>query len=130
VGTALDRWGRRPGLLVGIALTAMGVLLTLPEGSTALSSLGLLLIGVGWSFSYIGSTAAVSDLAGATERAGALGLMDLVASVSAATGVLTGAVLMRATALPVLGFTALALLAIPVALLVTSAPRVAAGRQG
>jgi hypothetical protein len=44
--------------------------------------------------------------------------------------VLTGAVLMRATALPVLGFTALALLAIPVALLVTSAPRVAAGRQG
>ena len=130
VGTALDRWGRRPGLLVGIALTAMGVLLTLPEGSTALSSLGLLLIGVGWSFSYIGSTAAVSDLAGATERAGALGLMDLVASVSAATGVLTGAALLRATALPVLGFTALALLAIPVALLVTSAPRVAAGRQG
>lgn len=130
VGTALDRWGRRPGLLVGIALTGIGVLLTLPEGSTALSSLGLLLIGVGWSFSYIGSTAAVSDLAGATERAGALGLMDLVASVAAATGVLSGAALLRATALPVLGFTALALLAIPVALLVTSAPRVAAGRQG
>jgi MFS family permease len=130
VGAALDRWGRRPGLLVGIALTAIGVLLTLPEGSTALSSLGLLLIGVGWSFSYIGSTAAVSDLAGATERAGALGLMDLVASVAAATGVLSGAALLRATALPVLGFTALALLAIPVALLMTRAPKVAAGRPG
>jgi MFS family permease len=130
VGTALDRWGRRPGLLVGIALTGIGVLLTLPEGSTALSSLGLLLIGVGWSFSYIGSTAAVSDLSGATERAGALGLMDLVASVSAATGVLTGAALLRATALPVLGLSAVALLAIPVTLLVMRAPRVAAGRQG
>lgn len=130
VGAALDRWGRRPGLLMGIGLTASGVLLTLPEGSTALSSLGLLLIGVGWSFSYIGSTAAVSDLAGATERAGALGLMDLVASVAAATGVLSGAVLLRATALPVLGFTALALLAIPVALLMTRAPKVAAGRPG
>lgn len=130
VGAALDRWGRRPGLLMGIGLTASGVLLTLPEGSTALSSLGLLLIGVGWSFSYIGSTAAVSDLAGATERAGALGLMDLVASVAAATGVLSGAVLLRATALPVLGFTALALLAIPVALLMARAPKVAAGRPG
>lgn len=130
VGTALDRWGRRPGLLVGIALTGIGVLLTLPEGSTVFSSLGLLLIGVGWSFSYIGSTAAVSDLSGATERAGALGLMDLVASVSAATGVLSGAALLRATALPVLGLTALALLAIPVTLLAMRAPRVAAGRQG
>lgn len=130
VGAALDRWGRRTGLLVGIGLTAAGVLLTLAEGSTILSSAGLLLIGVGWSFSYIGSTAAVSDLAGATERAGALGLMDLVSAVAAATGVLSGAVLLRATALPVLGLTALVLLAIPVALLVPRAPRIAAGRPG
>ena len=130
VGAALDRWGRRPGLLVGIGLTGTGVLLTLAEGSTILSAAGLLVIGAGWSFSYIGSTAAVSDVAGATERAGALGLMDLVASVSAATGVLSGAALLRATALPVVGITAFALLAIPVALLTTLAPKVAAGRPG
>jgi MFS family permease len=130
VGAALDRWGRKPGLLVGIALAATGVLLTLPEGSTTLSALGLLMIGVGWSFSYIGSTAAVSDLAGATERAGALGLMDLVAALAAAAGVLSGAVLLRASALPVLGLTALALLAIPAALLAMRTTRVAASPGG
>jgi MFS family permease len=130
VGRALDQWGRRPGLLVGIGLTGTGVLLTLAEGSTILSAVGLLVIGAGWSFSYIGSTAAVSDLAGATERAGALGLMDLVASVSAATGVLSGAALLRATALPVLSLTALVLLAVPVALLTSRVTTVAAGRPG
>jgi MFS family permease len=130
VGAALDRWGRRLGLLAGIALVGTGVLLTLAEGSTVLSALGLLVIGAGWSFSYIGSTAAVSDLSGATERAGAIGLMDLVAAVAAAIGVLSGAALLRATALPVVALAALALLAIPVALLAVRAPTVAAGRPG
>ncbi len=130
VGAALDRWGRRLGLLAGIALVGTGVLLTLADGSTVLSALGLLVIGAGWSFSYIGSTAAVSDLSAATERAGAIGLMDLVAAVAAAIGVLSGAALLRATALPVVALAALALLAIPVALLVVRAPTVAAGRPG
>lgn len=129
VGAALDRWGRRPGLLVGIGLTAAGVLLALPEGSTLLPSAGLLLIGVGWSFSYIGSTAAISDLAGPTERAGALGLMDLVAALAAATGVLSGAALLHVTGFLALGTVALALLLIPIALL-ASRRQVAAGRPG
>lgn len=129
VGAALDRWGRRPGLLVGIGLTAAGVLLALPEGSTLLPSAGLLLIGVGWSFSYIGSTAAISDLAGPTERAGALGLMDLVAALAAATGVLSGAALLHVTGFLALGTVALALLLTPIALL-ASRRQVAAGRPG
>ncbi|MGH2675679.1 MAG: MFS transporter [Actinomycetota bacterium] len=130
VGAALDRWGRRPGLLVGIALTAAGVLLALPEGSTALPSVGLLMIGVGWSFSYIGSTAVISDLAGPTERAGALGLTDLVAALAAATGVLSGAALLQATGLLALGIAALVLLVIPIALLAARGGQVAAGRPG
>jgi MFS family permease len=130
VGAALDRWGRRPGLLVGIALTAAGVLLAVPEGSTVLPSAGLLLIGVGWSFSYIGSTAVISDLAGPTERAGALGLTDLVAALAAATGVLSGAALLQVTGLLAVAIAALALLAIPIALLASRGEQVAAGRPG
>lgn len=72
---------------------------------------GLLLIGVGWSAAYLGSTAIISDLAGPAERAGALGLMDLVAALAAAGGVLSGAALL------VLGIAGLALLAGPAALL-------------
>jgi MFS family permease len=110
VGGALDRWGRRAGLLGGLGLSGTGVLLALGEGATVLPSAGLVLIGVGWSMAYVGSTAVISDLAGTTERAGALGLMDLVASVAAATGVLSGAALLQATGLIVLGIAALAML--------------------
>jgi MFS family permease len=111
IGGALDRWGRRAGLLGGLGLSATGVLLALAEGTTILPSAGLLLIGVGWSMAYVGSTAVVSDLAGPAERAGAVGLMDLIASVTAAVGVLSGAALLQATGLVVLVVAALVLLA-------------------
>jgi MFS family permease len=110
IGAALDRWGRRAGLFGGLSLSAVGVLLALGEGTTLLPSAGLLLIGVGWSMAYVGSTAVVSDVAGPAERAGALGLMDLVASISAAAGVLSGAALLQATGLVVLAVAALVLL--------------------
>jgi MFS family permease len=111
IGDALDRWGRRTGLLGGIGLSAAGVLLALGQGTTLLPSVGLLLIGVGWSMAYVGSTALVSDLAGPAERAGAVGLMDLIASVSAAVAVLSGGALLQATGLAVLTVAALVLLA-------------------
>jgi MFS family permease len=110
IGGALDRWGRRTGLLGGLALSVAGVLLSLGEGATILPAAGLLLIGIGWSMGYVASTAIVSDVAAPAERAGALGLMDLVASVSAAVGVLSGAALLQATGLVVLGLAALILL--------------------
>jgi hypothetical protein len=105
-------------------------LLAVPEGSTVLPSAGLLLIGVGWSFSYIGSTAVISDLAGPTERAGALGLTDLVAALAAATGVLSGAALLQVTGLLAVAIAALALLVFPIALLAARGEQVAAGRPG
>lgn len=117
VGAALDRWGRRAGLLGGVAVSAAGVLLSLAEGTTVVPAAGLLLIGVGWSAAYLGSTAIVSDLAGPAERAGALGLMDLVAALAAAGGVLSGAALLQIAGLLVLGIAGLALLAGPAALL-------------
>ncbi|HEX2025845.1 MAG TPA: MFS transporter [Actinomycetota bacterium] len=110
IGSALDRWGRRTGLLGGLGLSAVGVLLSLGEGTTILPAAGLLLIGIGWSMAYVGSTAIVSDVAAPAERAGALGLTDLVASVSAAVGVLSGAALLQATSLVVLSVAALILL--------------------
>lgn len=115
VGAALDRWGRRAGMLGGAALLAGGVLLSLVEG-TAIPAVGMLLIGVGWSAAYLGSTAVVSDLATATERAGALGLTDLVAYLSAAVGVLSGAALLEAAGLLTLVIASLVLEAAAVSL--------------
>jgi MFS family permease len=117
IGAALDRWGRRSGLLGGALLSAAGVLLSL-SGITAVAAAGLFLIGVGWSAAYLGSTAVVSDLAGPAERAGALGLTDLIAASSAGVGVLGSAILLEVSGFSALVFVAVGLLALPVALLV------------
>jgi MFS family permease len=108
VGSALDRWGRRTGLIGGAALLAGGVLLSLVAG-TLIPAAGLFLVGVGWSAAYLGSTAVVSDLATPVERGGALGLTDLVASLAAAIGVLSGAAVLEAAGLPTLVMAALVL---------------------
>jgi len=117
IGLGLDRWGRRAGLLAGVVTSAIGVVLGGFVGGTVLSAIGLFLIGVGWSAAYLGSTAVISDLAGPAERGRALGLADLVAAASAATGVLGGAFLLGASGIVVVGTVALALLSLPLLLL-------------
>jgi MFS family permease len=117
VGMALDRWGRRVGLLAGAVTSATGVLLGGFAGGTFLPGVGLFLIGVGWCAAYLGSTAVISDLSGPAERGRALGLADLVAALSAATGVLGGAFLLGATSIGVVAVAALILLTLPLLLL-------------
>jgi MFS family permease len=109
VGAVLDRWGRRVGLSGGALLLAAGVLLSLASG-TWVPAFGLALVGLGWSGAYLGSTAVVSDLSAPVERAGALGLTDLIGSLSAAVGVLSGAVVLEAGGVPALAVGALVLL--------------------
>jgi MFS family permease len=116
VGAALDRWGRRPGLVAGALLSAGGVALSL-SSLTLIAALGLFLIGVGWSAAYLGSTAVVSDLATPAERAGALGLTDLVAASSGAAGVLGSALLLEAAGFGALVAVAFGLFLVPFVLL-------------
>lgn len=117
IGAALDRWGRRAGLLGGALTSAVGVALGGFAGGTFLPALGLFLIGVGWCAAYLGSTAVISDLSGPAERGRALGLADLVAALSAAIGVLGGAFLLGATNIGVVAVAALAVLVLPILLL-------------
>ena len=116
VGSMLDRWGRRPGQLAGLAVLVVGVGLCAFVEPTAVVTFGLFLIGLGWSAAYLGSTAVVSDLSAPAERGGALGLTDLISGLSAAAGVLAGAALVETTSIRVLGVVALVFLAVPVAM--------------
>ena len=94
VGTALDRWGRRRGLLVGAAFSIVGA----PVGSLApepwVVAVGLFFVGLGWAFAYLGATTIVSDVTTPAERGGALGFTDLLVSVASAIGGLGGGVLL------------------------------------
>jgi MFS family permease len=119
IGAILDRWGRRAGLLLGAAFTAVGVLVSLLDDAVPVDAVGLFLIGVGWSAAYLGSTAVLSDLTSPAERTGALGLADLVASLTAAAGVLTGGFLFESTGFAPLAWAAIALLVLPLVLVVS-----------
>jgi MFS family permease len=120
IGMLLDASGRTPGLLFGVALLGAGVGLSLVGAEPLPGGGGLFLIGVGWSATYLASTAVVSDLTRPHERAAALGATDLVAGLCAAVGVFGGAFLLGATDYVTLAVSALVVLAVPLPFIVAT----------
>jgi MFS family permease len=127
IGTALDRYGRRPGLITGCALAACGALIGSFPHAVPLVAIGLMLVGLGWSTCFLGATAVISDLTSADERAGTLGLADLSTSLCAAAGVLGSGFVLESAGLAVVGAVAAALM-VPVCLLVLPLREPAPGR--
>lgn len=104
IGAAMDRFGRRVGLLAGFAASIAGAALAATEVSATAVGAGLLLIGLGWSATYLGATAVISDATEPHERGTALGTMDLLVSAMSA-----GAGLAAGFALDLAGYRALGL---------------------
>ncbi|MER7057537.1 MULTISPECIES: MFS transporter [unclassified Streptomyces] len=104
-GRLVDRFGAA-SLAVGAALTllASGVLAaTAPDGSVALLTLALVLLGLGWNFGLVSGTAIVTDSAPLATRAKTQGLVDVAVAISGAVGgMLSGLVV------AVVGYSALA----------------------
>lgn len=91
VGRVPDHLGRRPTIVAGLVVLAAGGLVVGLTDGVAAFAFGLLLVGLGWSFAYIGATVLVTDVAPPDRRASLLGTTDfatrlLSASVSAAAG--------------------------------------------
>jgi len=104
VGYALDKVGRRPVLLAGGVLSVFGAVLAGLDQGTAWAALALFAIGFGWSATYLGATAVISDATTALERAGALGFTDLVVSLTSAGAGLAAGLLFEGAGIRVLGF--------------------------
>jgi MFS family permease len=103
IGAALDRYGRRPGLLAGCCASIVGALLAATDANPTVVGVGLFAIGLGWSATYLGATALISDLTTPTERGGALGFTDLLVSLSSAFAGLAGAFVFEGAGFGVLG---------------------------
>ena len=101
-GIFLDRIGRRQGLLAGAALIAIGGL-TIGLPQAALSALGLFLVGLGWSGTYLGGTTVISDITTPAERGTALGFTDLLSAGAAAVGALSAGIVLDASGFAALG---------------------------
>jgi MFS family permease len=112
VGMLIDRIGRPPALVGGLALMAISSAALVPvEGVTGTAVL-LFGLGLGWNVSFVAATAQLADCAAPFERGKLLGFNDLLAGLSGA-----GFVLVGGFALGTLGVAALALGAAAAALL-------------
>jgi MFS family permease len=129
IGAALDRYGRRPGLLAGCVTAAAGAVVGSFSGVLPLVAVGMVLVGLGWAACYLGATAVISDLTTAQERGSALGLSDLFTAVAAACGVLASGFVLEASGLGLVGIVMAALM-FPVLLLVVPLREPAPGRWG
>lgn len=117
VGRVADRVGRTQTILIGLALLSSGgAVIALIPGIVAFGT-GLLLVGFGWSFGYIGSTVLLTDAAIPERRARTLGRADLTAQLCAAIVATGGGWWFAARGAAGLGILAIVIAAAPVLLL-------------
>ena len=76
LGQALDRWGRRPFLLLGFASYAAAMVVFALGGNVGLLTVGRFIQGLGQAFLWLAALTVVSDLAAATGRGQDFGLVD------------------------------------------------------
>jgi MFS family permease len=112
IGRWMDRAGRRSALLAGCVTSIVGALIAATEGSAVVVGVGLFAIGLGWSATFLGATAVISDITAANERAGALGLTDLLISLTSAVAGLAGGIVLDAAGYGTLGVALAALVAV------------------
>lgn len=127
IGVALDRWGRRRGMLAVAAIGVLGIPVGALGIGTTPTSVAMFCSGLSWAGGYLAASAVATDVAAAHERAGALGLADLVIALCAAGGGIVGGILLE-----VGGFSTVTILAgaafLPVAVAVARLREPAPGR--
>ncbi|HEU0248971.1 MAG TPA: MFS transporter [Gaiellaceae bacterium] len=90
VGELIDRVGRHPALVGGLAIMAISTVMLAWVVSIPAMSLSLFLLGLGWNVSYVAATAELVTHAAPVERGRLVGFTDLVAGLLAAAFALLG----------------------------------------
>ena len=103
IGRWMDRAGRRAALVAGCVTSIVGALLAASEANALVIGAGLVAIGLGWSATFLGATALISDITAPNERAGALGFTDLLISLTSAAAGLGGGIVLEAAGYGPLG---------------------------
>ena len=117
VGRVADRGGRIRAILSGLSLLALGgAVIAFIPGIVAFG-IGLLLVGLGWSFGFIGSTVLLADAAPPERRARTLGRADLTGQLSAAVVATAGGWWFASRGAAGLGVLAIAVSMLPVVFL-------------
>ncbi len=113
VGHATDRWGRRATILLGLILLGVGGGVVTLVPNMAGFAAGILIVGLGWSFGYIGASVLLTDITAPSRRARTLGRADLITQLTAAVVATSGGVWFAAHGLEGLGVVAIAVVTLP-----------------
>ncbi|HJR65959.1 MAG TPA: MFS transporter [Gemmatimonadaceae bacterium] len=113
VGHVTDRWGRRPTILSGLVLLGLGGAVVALIPNMAGFGAGILIVGLGWSFAYIGASVLLTDITVPSRRARILGRADLITQLTAAVVATSGGVWFAANGLAGLGLVAIAVVTLP-----------------
>ncbi len=92
VGDLIDRVGRRPALVGGLAVMGVSTIFMAWIESVAAMSLSLFGLGLGWSLSYVAATSELVDHAALAERGRLVGFADLLSGFTGATLAILGGV--------------------------------------
>ena len=92
IGAVIDRVGRRPSLVTGLAVMAVSTIMLVWAESILWTSVSLFLLGLGWNVSYVAATAELLTHATPVERGRLVGVTDLAGGLLAAALALLGGV--------------------------------------
>jgi len=92
IGALIDRVGRRPSLIWGLAIMAVSTVMLAWAESILWTSVSLFLLGLGWNVSYVAATAELVSHATPVERGRLIGVTDLAAGLLGAGLALLGGV--------------------------------------
>jgi MFS family permease len=115
IGWLVDRIGRRPGQVTGLALMAVSTIALAWLDSVFWMSASLFLLGLGWNVSYVAAVTELSDRALPNERGRLIGLTDQLSSGTAVALVLLGGFAYSELGVEALAFGATACIVVPAA---------------
>jgi MFS family permease len=115
IGWLVDRIGRRPGQVLGLALMGVSTVSIAWFESVFWMSAALFLLGLGWNISYVAAVTELSDRALPTERGRLIGLTDQLSSSAAVVLVLLGGLVYTEFGVEALAFGATACVVLPAA---------------
>jgi MFS family permease len=84
IGKMVDRWGAKSFMICGSTVTGAGALLTPLSANYFTITLGMFLVGVGWSIAVISTTTVIANATPIGIRGKVLGLNDLIIGITAA----------------------------------------------
>ncbi len=90
LGRALDRWGRRPFLLIGLGGYVVALVVFCLADTVALLAVARFVEGLGQAFLWLSAYTAVADLAAGDRRGHSFGLIDEASMKGMIVGALTG----------------------------------------